>query len=175
MGKFVDLKGKKYGKLTVLYKTSDKSKDNKIQWMCKCDCGNSIVVKGCNLTRNTRPTKSCGCLHRELNKTRGIKHNKRRSRLYSVWASMKQRCENKNGSSYKYYGARGIKLCDEWKNDFMCFYIWANNNGYDEKAIRGKCTIDRINNNGNYEPNNCRWVDMKVQSTNKRKIKNKGL
>lgn len=89
---------------------------------------------------------------------------------------MKKRCKDSNHHAYKYYGGRGIKVCDEWldeENGFKNFYNWAINNGYIPDTPRGKYTLDRINNNGNYEPNNCRWVDMKIQSTNRRKPDNK--
>ena len=84
---------------------------------------------------------------------------------------MKLRCYNENSTAYKHYGGRGITICDEWKNDFQAFHDWAMQNGYDENAIRGDCTIDRIDVDGNYCPENCRWVDMKVQANNKRKKK----
>lgn len=168
MGKYKNLIGEKFGRLTVVSRANYKI-NNKIVYECKCDCGNTVFIKSCNLTRNTRPTKSCGCIHAELNKTRGIVHNMRKHRLYPIWAGMKYRCHNTNSPVYEYYGGRGIKICDEWANSFMTFYNWAINNGYDEKAEIGKCTIDRINVDGNYEPNNCRWVDMKVQVNNRRK------
>lgn len=165
MKQFTNLIGKKYGRLTVI-SLSDYKIDNRITYICKCDCGNTKLVKSVNLTRTTRPTRSCGCIKKELNKTRNIIHGQRRKRIYSVWASIKRRCNDKNN---KYYGGRGISMCEEWQNNPLLFFEWAYSNGYNENAKRGECTIDRINVNGNYEPSNCRWVDMKTQSNNKRK------
>ena len=168
MGQYKDLIGKKFGKLLVISK-ADYKKNNKIVYVCQCDCGNKAFVKACNLTRTTRPTRSCGCIHKELNKTRGIKHNMRYNRIYGVWCTMNQRCSNPNYKGYKYYGGRGIKVCDEWKHNPQSFFEWAFDNGYNEHAKTGDCTIDRINVNGDYEPDNCRWVNMKIQASNKRK------
>lgn len=107
--------------------------------------------------------KSCGCLHKEIMST----HGKHDTRLYRIWVAMKQRCNNPNNESYKYYGERGIKVCDEWRKDFMVFYNWAMNNGYNDNL-----TIDRINVDGNYEPANCRWITYQEQARNTRKTKN---
>lgn len=164
--KFNDLTNKKFGRLTVA-NIRNKNKNNEIIWLCKCECGNTLWVKSKNLTRSARPTRSCGCIKKELNKTRGIKHNKRHTRLYGIWAGIKRRCYNPQEKMYKYYGGRGIKVCDEWLNDFEKFNEWAFANGYDENAKRGECTIDRINVDGDYEPSNCRWISMKAQNLNK--------
>ena len=90
------------------------------------------------------------------------------TRLYEVWEGMKQRCYNKNHRSYKNYGGRGIEVCEQWRSDFMSFYNWATENGYDENAPFGVCTIDRINGDGNYQPTNCRWASFKIQNNNQR-------
>ena len=103
--------------------------------------------------------KSCGCLNKQGNPKHGLRY----TRLYRIWINMKTRCYNKNTNRYKDYGARGITICNEWRNDFMSFYNWSMNNGYDENL-----TIDRINNDKNYEPSNCRWITVKEQNRNKR-------
>lgn len=89
-------------------------------------------------------------------------------RLYGVWKNMKTRCYRKNGDQYKYYGGRGITVCEEWRSSFKAFRDWAYANGYDPTAPRGKCTIDRIDNDGDYEPSNCRWVNSHIQRINQR-------
>lgn len=154
MGKFVDLTGKKFGLLTVL-KRSDKKGDH-IKWVCQCSCENATIVEviGTNLTRGI--TKSCGCLRH-----RG--HHQRKTRLYCIWMDMKQRCSNPNCKAYQNYGGRGIQVCDKWRSDFMSFRDWAFANGYDETL-----EIDRINNDDNYSPDNCRWITHQEQQYNKR-------
>ena len=98
-----------------------------------------------------------------------VVHGGINDRLYEVWGSMKKRCNNPNDKSYKNYGGRGIKVCKEWNENYLSFKKWAYKNGYDENAPHGECTIDRINVNGNYEPNNCRWISNAEQQKNKRK------
>lgn len=166
---FIDLTGKKFGKLTVIKRTHN-SVHNAAQWVCICDCGKTVVVNSNNL--RTGHTKSCGCSRTEstskwLTKY-STKHGGGHSRLYCVWSGMRSRTKNPKNKRYKDYGGRGIRVCEEW-NDFSVFRDWAVSNGYDPKAPYGKCTLDRIDVDGNYEPSNCRWVDLKTQANNKRK------
>lgn len=156
-----DITGNRYGRLVVLrfIKTDDKRRS---LWECQCDCGKTVIVQKSNLTSGN--TKSCGCLSSSLKTT----HNKSKSRLYSVWRGMKQRCLNPKDAEYHNYGGRGITVCNEWL-DFKNFYDWAINNGFVEESPKHKNTIDRIDVNGNYEPGNCRFVDMKIQSNNTRR------
>lgn len=157
-GKFIDLTGQRFGRLTVICRADIKSKE--IKWICKCDCGNEHITKGIYL--RTGETKSCGCIAKEAIIKRNYKHGKRHTRLYSIWRDMIRRCESKTRYAHEHYYDKGIRLCDEWRNDFNSFYDWALNNGYTDEL-----TIDRIDVNGNYEPNNCRWVTMKVQCNNR--------
>lgn len=158
-----DITGNRYGMLVAIKRDEKRSTNaSGSYWICKCDCGRATSVRIGDLGSGN--TKSCGCRER-------MKHNMSYSRLYGVWESMKQRCNNPNCDHYDVYGGRGIKVCDEWNNDFSAFQLWAEANGYDSDAPHGKCTLDRINNNGNYEPSNCRWVDMKTQASNRRTSK----
>lgn len=169
MSKLIDLTGERYGRLVVLTR-GENSNSGRTLWLCKCDCGNIVTVSGNDLRRGK--TMSCGCYRRET----AIAHCKRdfsthgetNTRLFRVWTNVKKRCNNPNYKGYKDYGGRGIMICEEWADNYELFREWALANGYDETAPRGKCTLDRINVNGNYEPSNCRWVDMKVQNNNKR-------
>lgn len=162
--KDIDFTGERFGKLIVKYKAF--TKNGFPYWHCECDCGNEIDVRVYSLTSGN--TLSCGCLQKERAKTKSATHGGRFDRLYGVWTNIKTRCYNQNSSSYKDYGERGITMCEEWKNSYLAFKEWSCANGYDDTAEKGKCTIDRINVNGNYEPNNCRWVDAKTQANNTR-------
>lgn len=171
---FVDHTGERFGHLTVLSRADDYTAPNgkhHVRWLCRCDCGNKTIVDICQLTEGK--TKSCGCLRDEKLRSRCTVHGGRKDRLYSVYANMKNRCYNANSDDFVYYGGRGIKICDEWLHSYQSFKDWAYKNGYDDKAEHGACTIDRINVNGNYEPSNCRWVSMAVQSKNRRNVINK--
>lgn len=134
-------------------------------WNCKCICGNYVVVRAKCLTGNV--TRSCGCFARENMSRAKKKHGGYGTRLYAIWNSMRQRCLNPKHRSYHNYGGRGIAICAEW-NDFYIFRDWALKSGYDINAKRGKCTLDRIDVDKGYSPENCRWATMKAQSSNKR-------
>ena len=167
----LDLVGQRFGKLQVIEYAGTKTykNGNKFsQWLCKCDCGKTKIVIGTNLKRGI--TASCGCAVKEAADNRKQctpKHGFHGERLYNVWKGMKQRCSSSN----KNYGGRGIKVCEEWCNDYLSFRKWALNNGYDKDAKRGECTLDRIDCNGDYCPENCRWTNQKVQMNNTRNNK----
>lgn len=154
-----DLTGQRFGRLTVLeFVPTD---DRNSCWKCQCDCGKIKIVRAPDL--NSGRTKSCGCLRKELASKNNTIHGKAHTKLHEVWKGIKARSYNINDKEYQHYGGRGITVCDEWRNDFMSFYDWAMANGYSDTL-----TIDRIDNDGNYEPLNCQWVTMKEQARNKR-------
>ena len=169
MGKFIDLTNQRFGRLTVVKFLYYDKKAGSSKWKCKCDCGNEVEVLTSCLRRGD--TKSCGCLKIDVDKTVNVKHGKRYTRLYRVWLGMKDRCLNSKHQHFDRYGGKGIKVCEEWANDFQAFYDWAMVNGYDESAPRGQCTIDRIDNSKGYSPENCRWVSMAEQNKNKGNLK----
>lgn len=158
-----DLTGRRFGRLIVVKRVNQKGERPK--WLCKCDCGQEKIISSCSLLRGS--SNSCGCLAKEKNVSRSTTHSGSNSRLYHVWIDIVRRCENPGRGAYKNYGGRGISICAEWK-DFSVFREWAMSTGYDENAEHGICTIDRIDVNGDYAPDNCRWVTMKIQCRNKR-------
>jgi hypothetical protein len=152
----IDLTGKRFGKLTALYSVSN---GKRRMWYCKCDCGEFKEKPVSTHDLKTSKVRSCGCL--KVNFTT-LTHSKSNTKLYYVWASMKQRCFNKNNASYHNYGGRGIVVCDDWLN-FEPFYEWAMANGYKEGL-----TIERKDVNSNYESDNCTWIPKSEQALNTR-------
>ncbi len=164
MAKPSDLCGKKFSRLTVI-KKAGKTKANKTVYWCLCDCGMGIKVVGSSLVSGN--TNSCGCLQRERTgaaaKVHSLKHGLSRHPLYTVWIDINRRCHDPRDTTYARYGARGISVCEEWRNDFMSFYFWAINNGW-QKGLE----IDRFpDNDGGYNPNNCRVTTRKKNCNNK--------
>ena len=139
-------------------------------WLCACECGNKKVILGKSLRNGS--TTSCGCYQATRGAANQYKHGCARrgksERLYNVWSDIKKRCDNPNFVHYADYGGRGIKVCEEWHDNYSVFREWALANGYDPEAKPKMCTIDRIDVDGDYAPDNCRWVSMAVQGQNKR-------
>lgn len=151
--------GRKFGMLTVIGRGEEHYFPNgrhRDRWICKCECGNVKSILGPDLRNNS--VKSCGCL---LKKGTHTTHGYSSTRLYKEWSDMKSRCYSEKNKRYKRYGGRGIKVCDKWKNSFNAFKDWALSHGYNDNL-----TIDRINTNGDYTPENCRYISVKSQMNN---------
>lgn len=169
-----DLIGQQFGRLTVIAQAPKQraNKGYRYYWQCQCECGNTVTVREDQLLCAKRPTRSCGCIRSDSVKKyyedhqRPIKHGHSYEPLFNIWYLIKYRCENPNCTAYKNYGARGIKVCDEWRDGiagYESFKEWSLANGY----IQG-LSIDRIDNDGDYTPDNCRWIAPKDQARNKR-------
>ena len=165
MGNIKDLAGQRFGRLLVIEQDGKDSHRN-IRWKCKCDCGNIKVILSGHLVSGR--TKSCGCFMNEARIINNTTHGMSETPLYNVWRGMRSRCYLNTSRSYQDYGGRGIKVCEEWKDDFQAFYDYVSQlphfgeTGY---------SLDRINNDGNYEPGNVKWSTRKEQANNRRTSK----
>ena len=159
--------GAVFSRFTVVENTGEKDHTGSYLYRCRCECGTEKIVAGTVL--RTGRIQSCGCLRKERQIAAVKTHGGYKSRLYQIWDAMVQRCTNENHPSYGYYGGRGIEVCPEWRDSFAAFQDWAITNGYDDSAEKWECTLDREKTNGNYDPDNCRWITQKEQMNNTRR------
>ncbi len=157
--KKIDLTGQRFGRLVVI-EEAGRASDDRIRWLCQCDCGKKTSTPSTKTLRNGT-CKSCGCIEKE--KPNKQTHGMSDTKLFYVWNGIKQRCYYKKHKSYSDYGGRGITMCDEWRENFQTFYDWAMANGYQEGL-----TIDRVDNDGNYEPGNCQWITRQANTSKMR-------
>lgn len=156
MSKLIDITGQKFGRLTVIERYDKK------RWKCVCDCGNTTISDSWQLRNGI--ALSCGCYQREICGDQHRTHGYSKTRLYRIYYKMRERCYRTDNDNYRWYGALGIKVCDEWLNSFQAFKNWSIENGYKDNL-----TIDRIDPTKNYEPSNCRWVSIQEQQKTRRK------
>ena len=159
-GKPTDLSGRRYHELVVLRRVTPPGEE--VKYLCRCDCGNEKVIRAANLRNNS--TLSCGC--RKAKTLNGYKHGLCSHPLNRLWRCIKERCSNPNSKSYRWYGAKGVRMCESWAASFASFYDWATSNGYRKGVL-----IDRIDPEGGYSPENCRFVNAQESAQNRSGIK----